>query len=245
MLSVEELREVLEKGKDFMRVPVRDVSGLFIFRFPATPNSPASLAVEINPVRKDGTLTKETGLLVFSSVELKQQRIRYVEESERLKALIQLLSDARLETLVNAVETVNLKMLVKKPRFPEVAGISIEELKEMLEMGRNWMRIPVNGMPGVFVVKVPAENQSPEHLAVELNPLKEDGTPRQPAGYRISSRDDIQEYRTSFIEKLEEVNACLKILSYPGLDTLVINLEEVNLAQMKNRTRGAKSGEDG
>ncbi|MEM4409213.1 MAG: hypothetical protein QXI19_10790, partial [Candidatus Caldarchaeum sp.] len=78
----------MEKGKDYMRVPVRDVPGLFIFRFPATPTSPASLAVEINPVRKDGTLTKETGLLIFSRVELEQQRMRYVEESGRLKALV-------------------------------------------------------------------------------------------------------------------------------------------------------------
>ncbi|MEM2652040.1 MAG: hypothetical protein QXU87_08190 [Candidatus Caldarchaeum sp.] len=67
---------------------------------------------------------------------------------------------------------------------------------------------------------------------MELTPLKEDGRSRQLIGYLISSRNDIQDYRTSFIEKLE-VNACLKILSYPGLDTLVMNLEEVNPRQKK------------
>ncbi|MEM2652524.1 MAG: hypothetical protein QXU87_10695, partial [Candidatus Caldarchaeum sp.] len=62
----------------------------------------------------------------------------------------------------------------------------------------------------------------------ELNPLKEGETPREHVSCLISSKDDIQHCRTSFAEKLEEVNACLKILSYPGLDTLVMNLEEVN-----------------
>lgn len=228
MLSVEELREVLERGKDYMRVPVRDMPGLFIFRFPATPTSPASLAVEINPVRKDGTLTKETGLLIFSRVELEQQRILYMEGGERLRALIQLLSDARLETLVSAVETVNLKMRAKKPRLPqEIAGISIEKLEDLLERGRGWTGFAVREMPGVFVFKISGEKGA-ARLAVELNPLKEGETPREHVSCLISSKDDIQHCRTSFAEKLEEVNACLKILSYPGLDTLVMNLEEVN-----------------
>ncbi|MEM2238421.1 MAG: hypothetical protein QXZ62_07865 [Candidatus Caldarchaeum sp.] len=63
---------------------------------------------------------------------------------------------------------------------------------------------------------------------MELTALKEYRTLGYRMGCLISSRNSIQDYRRPLTEELEEVNECLKILTHPGLDTFVMNLEEVN-----------------
>ncbi len=109
-------------------------------------------------------------------------------------------------------------------------GYTVEELREILEWGGDRVRVPVRRAPGLFVIKVPASRRSKrrKQLAVELNPIKEDGTPTYPEGYLLYGRDCLQQYRQDFSKQFTEAEAYLKILSHPGIDRLVESLEEVN-----------------
>jgi hypothetical protein len=87
------LRKILETGKDWQRVPVKDASGVFVVKAPAYKNRPASLMVEINPLGPDGTPSKRRGLILRRVDELKQFR--------------EIMSAERLEKVLEAVEKVN------------------------------------------------------------------------------------------------------------------------------------------
>jgi hypothetical protein len=74
-MSLEEsLRKVLQAGKDWQRVPVKGVPGIFVLKAPAARGRPASLLVEINPVGPDGVPTKRRGLILRNLEELKEYR---------------------------------------------------------------------------------------------------------------------------------------------------------------------------
>ena len=62
------------------------------------------------------------------------------------------------------------------------------QLKEHLDKGADWakMETPV---PGVFVVKVPATKTRPSLLFIEVNPLKENGTPMKRKGLFVGSKE--------------------------------------------------------
>ena len=95
-MSLEEsLRKVLQTGKDWQRIPVKGVPGIFVLKAPAARGRPASLLVEINPVGPDGAPTKRRGLILRSMEELAEYR--------RL-----ILAD-RLEEILKAIERVNPK----------------------------------------------------------------------------------------------------------------------------------------
>jgi hypothetical protein len=87
------LRKILETGKDWQRVPVKDVPGVFVVKAPAYRNRPASLMVVINPLGPDGTPSKRRGLILRRVDELKQFR--------------EIMSAERLEKVLEAVEKVN------------------------------------------------------------------------------------------------------------------------------------------
>jgi hypothetical protein len=89
------LRKILETGKDWQRVPVKDAPGVFVVKAPAYKNRPASLMVEINPLGPDGTPSKRRGLILRRVDELKQFR--------------EIMSAERLEKVLEAVEKVNPK----------------------------------------------------------------------------------------------------------------------------------------
>jgi hypothetical protein len=93
-MSLEEsLRKVLQTGKDWQRVPVKGVPGIFVLKAPAARGRPASLLVEINPVGPDGVPTKRRGL-------------RNLEELVEYRRLV--LAD-RLEEILKAIERINPK----------------------------------------------------------------------------------------------------------------------------------------
>jgi hypothetical protein len=95
-MSLEEsLRKVLQTGKDWQRIPVKGVPGIFVLKAPAARGRPASLLVEINPVGPDGAPTKRRGLM-----------LRNLEELEEYRRLI--LAD-RLEEILKAIERINPK----------------------------------------------------------------------------------------------------------------------------------------
>jgi hypothetical protein len=62
--------------------------------------------------------------------------------------------------------------------------MSLEDrLRETLERGGGWQRVPAKGLLGVFVVKAPAKGSKPVTLMVELIPLNETGVPPQEEGF--------------------------------------------------------------
>jgi hypothetical protein len=93
MTLEDNLKKILETGKDWQRVPVKDAPGVFVVKAPASRNRPASLMVEINPLGPDGTPSKRRGLILRRVDELKQFR--------------EIMSAERLERVLETVEKVN------------------------------------------------------------------------------------------------------------------------------------------
>jgi hypothetical protein len=93
--------------------------------------------------------------------------------------------------------------------------MSLEDrLREVLERGGDWQRVPVKGLPGVFVVKAPARGSRPASLMVELNPLSQAGTPSKRRGLYLRNLKDFEDYR--------------KMLGDGRLDELLRAVEKVN-----------------
>jgi hypothetical protein len=93
MTLEDNLKKILETGKDWQRVPVKDAPGVFVVKAPAYRNRPASLMVEVNPLGPDGAPSKRRGLM-----------LRRLEELEQFRKI---LSAERLEEVLRALEKIN------------------------------------------------------------------------------------------------------------------------------------------
>jgi hypothetical protein len=87
------LREILEKARDWQRVPVRSSPGIFVVNAPGTKRNPPSLLIELNPVDENNLPTKRRGLYIRSRRDLEDYR--------------KLINDRNLDALVSALEEVN------------------------------------------------------------------------------------------------------------------------------------------
>jgi hypothetical protein len=87
------LREILEKARDWQRVPVRSSPGIFVVKAPGTKRNPPSLLIELNPVDENNMPTKRRGLYIRSRRDLEEFR--------------RLINDRNLDALVSALEEVN------------------------------------------------------------------------------------------------------------------------------------------
>jgi hypothetical protein len=91
--------------------------------------------------------------------------------------------------------------------------LSEEKLADFLKNGKDWSRMRTT-VPGVFVLKLPAYKGSPSRLAVELNPVGEDGTPKKKRGLVLRSTAELEDFKQLFqydklsklMEILESVN---------------------------------------
>ena len=87
------------------------------------------------------------------------------------------------------------------------------QLKEHLKSAKDWdkMETPV---PGVSVVKVPATKTRPAMLHLEINPVKNDGTPMKRKGLFVGSKEMLVKFSEALnddkvfqlISELEKVN---------------------------------------
>jgi len=68
--------------------------------------------------------------------------------------------------------------------------LSEEKLTEFLKNGKDWSRMRTS-VEGVFVLKLPAYKGSPSRLAVELNPVGEDGSPKKRRGLVLRSTAEL------------------------------------------------------
>lgn len=88
--------------------------------------------------------------------------------------------------------------------------MSEEKLAEFLKTGKDWSRLKTT-VPGVFVLKLPAYKGSPSRLAVELNPVGEDGSPKKRRGLVLRSKAELEEFRELFqYDKLEKLMGILE-----------------------------------
>src|SRR5437899_12058366 len=90
----ERLRQFLNDGGNWERKST-NISGVFLFRLPASKGRPATLAIEINPVDAYGSVTKKRGIVIRSNSEL--------DEISRL------LRHPKAEELSKRIDTVNPK----------------------------------------------------------------------------------------------------------------------------------------
>lgn len=87
------------------------------------------------------------------------------------------------------------------------------QLKEHLKSGKDWekMNTPIQG---VSVVKVPATKTRPALLFLEINPLKEDGSPMKRKGLFVGNKEMLIKFSEALnddktfqlIQELERVN---------------------------------------
>jgi hypothetical protein len=96
--------------------------------------------------------------------------------------------------------------------------LSEEKLADFLKNGKDWSRMRTT-VPGVFVLKLPAYKGSPSRLAVELNPVGEDGTPKKKRGLVLRSTAELEDFKQLFqydklsklMEILEAVNPKVEV----------------------------------
>jgi hypothetical protein len=87
------LREILEKARDWQRVPVRSSPGIFVVKAPGTKRNPPPLLIELNLVDENSMPTKRRGLYIRSRKD--------PEEFRKLS------NDRSLDPLVSALEEAN------------------------------------------------------------------------------------------------------------------------------------------
>jgi hypothetical protein len=91
--------------------------------------------------------------------------------------------------------------------------LSEEKLTEFLRNGKDWSRMRTT-VPGVFVLKLPAYKGSPSRLAVELNPVGEDGTPKKKRGLVLRSTAELEDFKQLFqYEKLSKLMEILEAVN--------------------------------
>ena len=96
--------------------------------------------------------------------------------------------------------------------------MSEEKLADFLRNGKDWSRLRTS-VSGVFVLKLPAYKGSPSRLAVELNPVGEDGTPKKKRGLVVRSMAELEDFKQLFqydklsklMEILESVNPKVEV----------------------------------
>jgi hypothetical protein len=87
------LREILEKAREWQRVPVRFSPKIFVVKAPGTRRNPPFLLIELNPVDENSMPTKRRGLYIRSRRDLEEYR--------------KLINDRNLDALISALEEVN------------------------------------------------------------------------------------------------------------------------------------------
>tara|TARA_B100000315_G_C14421149_1_gene515626 strand:+ start:297 stop:620 length:324 start_codon:yes stop_codon:yes gene_type:complete len=91
-MSEDKILSFLKTGPDWGRLKT-SIHGIFLLKMPPYRNSPARVAVELNPVNSSNLPTKKRGLVIRSKIEL-----------EQFKELFQF---EKLAPLLNIVDNVN------------------------------------------------------------------------------------------------------------------------------------------
>ena len=95
-----------------------------------------------------------------------------------------------------------------------------ESLKDMLKHGRKFERLRIEES-GIFIRKIPPSQLEPGYLAVEINPIGQNGLPM----YKIGA----------LLRNQSELSAVRAILSHEKVDELIHAVEKVNSQQSENK----------
>jgi len=87
-----------------------------------------------------------------------------------------------------------------------------ETLRAFIEEGGDWER-KATTLAGVSIIRLPATKNRPASLAIDINPLGENGLPMKKKGIMIMHADDLAAFRAIFnnektdslVKALEEV----------------------------------------
>ncbi|MHA1925524.1 MAG: hypothetical protein ACXABV_06705 [Candidatus Thorarchaeota archaeon] len=91
-----------------------------------------------------------------------------------------------------------------------------ESLRDMLRHGRKFERLRTE-KPGLYIRKIPRSRDWPAYLAIEINPIGQDGKPMNKIGVLIRSQNELDDIRA--------------ILSQKEVDEILQTVEKVNLQQ--------------
>jgi len=90
-------------------------------------------------------------------------------------------------------------------------------LRDMLKHGRKFERLKM-AEPGIFIRKIPRSKDEPAYLAIEINPIGQDGNPMYKVGALIRNQN--------------ELDAVRAILSKKEIDEILQTIEKVNPQQL-------------
>lgn len=79
----------------------------------------------------------------------------------------------------------------------------VDNLRAFLDSGEDWERKNTS-LQGVSIIKLPATRSRAASLAIEINPLDENGRPMKKKGIMLMSKEEMQAFRKVFgSDKLE------------------------------------------
>ena len=84
-----------------------------------------------------------------------------------------------------------------------------ESLKEFIEDGQDWERKNTS-VKGVSIIRLPPYKNRPASLAIDINPVGENGLPMKKKGVMIMSASELQAFREIF--KNEKLDNLVKTL---------------------------------
>jgi uroporphyrinogen-III synthase len=84
-----------------------------------------------------------------------------------------------------------------------------ESLKEFIDEGQDWER-KITSVKGVSIIRLPQYKTRPASLAIDINPVGENGLPMKKKGIMIMSATELQAFREIF--KNEKLDNLVKTL---------------------------------
>lgn len=84
-----------------------------------------------------------------------------------------------------------------------------ESLKQFVEEGQDWERKNTS-VKGVSIIRLPQYKNRPASLAIDINPVGENGLPMKKKGIMIMSSTELQAFREAF--KNEKLDNLMKTL---------------------------------
>jgi uroporphyrinogen-III synthase len=84
-----------------------------------------------------------------------------------------------------------------------------DSLKEFIEEGSDWERKNTS-VKGVSIIRLPAYKTRPASLAIDINPVGENGLPMKKKGIMVMSAAELQAFREIF--KNEKLDNLVKTL---------------------------------
>ncbi|HOX34691.1 MAG TPA: hypothetical protein P5217_02730 [Methanoregulaceae archaeon] len=84
-----------------------------------------------------------------------------------------------------------------------------DQLRTFIEEGQDWER-KATSVKGVTIIRLPATRNRPASLAIDVNPVNENGVPMKKKGIMIMNARELSAFRAAFNN--EKVDTLMKAL---------------------------------